>query len=86
MSIDPLKSVLPGIRVFTCDINCQMRAYRKITSVLLKNVENVERLPGKIYFIIYANGQNSIVPTFSCFQVKFQECDDFSDSAISEGR
>lgn len=47
VSLEPLKAFFPLLIPSTCDINCQMQIYAKVAGVLVKNVENIETVPGK---------------------------------------
>lgn len=50
VSLQPLKTILPSISPKICDVNCQMHVYSRVTEAVVKNVENLEAIPG-IYFV-----------------------------------
>lgn len=48
VSLEPFKTILPSIRTKVCDINCQMHVYSRVVDAMVRNVQNVEMVPGTL--------------------------------------
>lgn len=46
--MNPLKKIISGLNSTKCDIDCQKKIYGKICSVIVGNVESLEKLPGNL--------------------------------------
>lgn len=71
-SLEPLKTIFPSITPKNCDVNCQMRVYSKVTNAVVKNVQNVEAVPGNFYIVTFFSlNQEIFIIAFSCFQNEY---------------
>lgn len=47
ISVEQLNIVFPSINHTICDVSCQLRIYGKLTGIVVKNVEVMDKLPGE---------------------------------------